>query len=615
MDVYDLPFLRKSANNSYIYRFVAPLQHNTPVICVTRFSRYTDIDNVWLGVGTEFGCVAFEKADSFQENFDKLHQIRLTEHAITDLHFMCDQEHALALNMIGSVYLVDIERGVIRRRIISQDENHVSFAGQYNDPHCYVVSDKVTGGLKYMDLRRYGDMAVASARPRSVLTPSRRNATTPRRGQAKSPRRPGTPTTPSSKGKGVPVVDATPTCIKHIGEKMFAVGYTKAQKGIQVWDMRYAKIDSPCYTLKVPADRRSNFGVASLSLKNDNSTLFALCTDGGIREYDISSVMSCSPRKPVDEPRNMYKGAIRGDFQVEFGVSPFTDHIVCGTDEGAGIWDLKDSRKYAPKYGLKYISNQMASCDWSANGRFIVGMTVSDVDSMVVLYDNDSDISRSIQTEVYCRLMSVPGSPERVKYVFSKDVTIKQYCEKTNKLARIQKEHSLQQSVIEDEDIICLDPPGPSQTFKNRKLAKLNESFRGRRKSSAKPDNLQLSMDNFVVKKPSRVTFSFARSVTVKNYVESTNKLARVTVRKETMRNVEELRAAPFEGLLNNSKMDQSVAEEDEEDVVVQKGRKKRQKKEATVRLPPTDGFVMASGKPRIVREFRNVLSSDTEYI
>uniref|UniRef100_A0A1I7RND9 WD_REPEATS_REGION domain-containing protein n=1 Tax=Bursaphelenchus xylophilus TaxID=6326 RepID=A0A1I7RND9_BURXY len=401
MDFYDLPFVKRTASNAFIYRFVAPLKSNSPLVSVTRFSKYSDINNVWLGVGTEFGEIAFYPADEFLNYFDYLPRVKLTEHAITDLYFMNNHETVIALSMLGDVFVVNMSRGAIEKKISSEDGNHTAFAGQSNDPYCYVIAEKNTGGLKYMDMRKPNNMAVASAQPRSVLTPRRGNLATPKRGQAKSPRRPGTPTTPTSKFRGqYNQVIAAATCIKHVDDRIFAVGYTKAEKGIQLWDLRYVKTDAPCCTFQVPPKYRSNFGVASLNLKSDHSTLLALCTDGDVRKYDISMGLCSSNGKMVNEPLRTYSGAIRGDFQVEFGVSPISDHMICGTDEGAGIWDMGERSRSFPKFGLKYVSSQMASCDWSENGRYIVGMTNSAIDSMFVLYDNDSKESESIQTGI-----------------------------------------------------------------------------------------------------------------------------------------------------------------------------------------------------------------------
>lgn len=132
--------------------------------------------------------------------------------------------------------------------------------------------------------------------------------------------------------------------------------------GINVWDLRYAKNDSPLHVYKVPPTRPlDTFGVSSLNLNRSKTKLYALCTNGHIQEY--STIPLYCPGKAGFYPIKSYSGAVRSDFRIEFGISPFTDHIVCGTDNGAGIWDLNakpDEKKgIVPKYGLKYISDKV----------------------------------------------------------------------------------------------------------------------------------------------------------------------------------------------------------------------------------------------------------------
>lgn len=99
---------------------------------------------------------------------------------------------------------------------------------------CFVVAEKSSNIVKFVDLRR-SQAAIASARPREVLTPKRSAHRSPRRpnGTPKTPRTPlgsTTPRTPRTPAAAPSPLKANPTCVKHLDDKLFAVGYNKAEK-------------------------------------------------------------------------------------------------------------------------------------------------------------------------------------------------------------------------------------------------------------------------------------------------------------------------------------------------------------------------------------------------
>ncbi|KAI6242052.1 AAA domain-containing protein [Aphelenchoides fujianensis] len=175
------------------------------------------------------------------------------------------------------------------------------------------------------------------------------------------------------------------TTIRHIRDRFFATTTTSHEKGIRVWDMRYAKGHTPVHTWEIPPCGRSNFGCYGMQLDRGGVKLLAGCTDGKLREYLVHSGSTL--------PSRVFGGGSVGSFQHNVVYSPFSSLFVGPMKQGIGIWDSFQSpetpqspapssqsttpsrrtqRFTPPRFGFKSCDEQtLSNCDWSPSGRYL----------------------------------------------------------------------------------------------------------------------------------------------------------------------------------------------------------------------------------------------------
>ncbi|KAI6228785.1 AAA domain-containing protein [Aphelenchoides fujianensis] len=372
--------------DAYVRRFGGYLQPNLECRDAVLFDRHSPTDE-FLGVGTDEGRFYFGRVPQFLNGADgrvdeNVGEPALVEpdgrrHAIFDFAFLPDRKVLLA-SLGGFVYLLDANTRQLTT--VLQTAANTYFCASSEDLNLFVLGTRDSLVFRCYDVREPQQTRLVStydetkmATPgRKILTPTRKKPTptTPTRKKA-------TPMTP-------PVQEVKLTTIRHIRDRFFATTTTSHEKGIRVWDMRYAKGHTPVHTWEIPACGRSNFGCYGMQLDRGGVKLLAGCTDGKLREYLVHSGSTL--------PSRVFGGGSVGSFQHNVVYSPFPSLFVGPMKQGIGIWDSFQSpetpqspapssqstpsrraqRFTPPRFGFKSCDEQtLSNCDWSPSGRYL----------------------------------------------------------------------------------------------------------------------------------------------------------------------------------------------------------------------------------------------------
>ncbi|KAI6213411.1 AAA domain-containing protein [Aphelenchoides besseyi] len=408
------------APDAFIKRYGGLMMTNHDLSDKLQFNKYSPNAEI-LGVGTDEGVFYYGQVKQFLNYYGPIVDENVAQpariepdsrgHGISDIKFLQNNKIGL-MSLGGFFYTIDtntrqvltVLNGPVQTVYCPSDEN----------PNLMVMGTRDDLLLAY-DIRDPNNVKL-----KSTINP----AGTPSR-KIKTPKRvkPSTPKSSSRKtAMPSPVQAEKLSDICHLYDHFFATTSTSNEKGIRVWDMRYAKHYCPVQTFKIEKCERTNFGAYSMNVDRDRVSLVVGCTDGVFREYAFRSACTTATR--------LYSGGSISNFQQNIVHSPFSDHFVGPLRDGIGIWDKRDkplcvdtwkrtqnrssfsaNRSISnrelhfiePRFGFKScVNDSLAHCDWSPSGRYIAMVTRQNF----IICDGESQWSREVANRDLSEVMS-----------------------------------------------------------------------------------------------------------------------------------------------------------------------------------------------------------------